>query len=245
MIYVYDENTKLEDLHRIPLRRPAKAGVRWKGIPHGVLAMVLTESITKRGWKITDTKFAVSPNEAEMAGAFQLEIPDINIPEGQKLALGLLTSNAMKRSLLMVAGTEVTCCENGLATGQIVLRRKHTTGFNLQNEIDESLTQYRREVSAIPNIVASLREYDLSNWEQCRILMTAGREKLMPWSRIGKVDAEYQKPTFAEHGRGTSWSLLQAFTHHVKENSPLTQMTAMNRFRELLPVARTEGGTKV
>ena len=57
----------------------------------------------------------------------------------------------------------------------------------------------------------------------------------MPWSRIGAVDKEYRQPTFAEHGRGTSWALLNAFTYTVKRNPALKQMEQMNRFRELLP----------
>tara|TARA_R110002020_G_scaffold115383_1_gene265294 strand:- start:2258 stop:3016 length:759 start_codon:yes stop_codon:yes gene_type:complete len=236
MITVYDANTKLEDLHHIPLRRPEKAGLRWQGIPHGALAKSLIAAIEKRGWEVKDTKFSVSPNETEMAGALDLKINDVKLPEGMSLSLGILTSNAMKRSLIMVAGANVACCLNGMATGQIVMRRKHTIGFNLENEIQDSLDNYRQQVSWTNQVVADLRETELPQGRADRVLMEAGRQRLMPWSRIGKVDKEYRNPTFAEHGKGTSWALLQAFTYHVKKNSPLTQMTSMNRFRGLLPV---------
>ena len=237
MITVYDANTKLEDLHHIALRRPEKAGLRWQGIPHGALVKSLIAAIEKRGWEVKDTKFSVSPNETEMAGALNLKINDVKLPEGLSLSLGILTSNAMKRSLLMVAGANVACCLNGMATGQIVMRKKHTIGFNLENEIQDSLDEYRKQVIGIDQVVADLKETELPQKEADRVLMEAGRQRLMPWSRIGKVDAEYRKPTFAEHGQGTSYALLQAFTYHVKKNAPLTQMTSMNRFRELLPVA--------
>ena len=240
MITVYDANTKLEDLHHIPLRRPEKAGLRWQGIPHGALVKSLIAAIEKRGWEVKDTKFSVSPNETEMAGALNLKINDVKLPEGLSLSLGILTSNAMKRSLLMVAGANVACCLNGMATGQIVMRKKHTIGFNLENEIQDSLDEYRKQVIGIDQVVADLKETELPQKEADRVLMEAGRQRLMPWSRIGKVDAEYRKPTFAEHGQGTSYALLQAFTYHVKKNAPLTQMTSMNRFRELLPVAPAE-----
>lgn len=240
MITVYDANTKLEDLHHIALRRPEKAGLRWQGIPHGALVKSLIAAIEKRGWEVKDTKFSVSPNETEMAGALNLKINDVKLPEGLSLSLGILTSNAMKRSLLMVAGANVACCLNGMATGQIVMRKKHTIGFNLENEIQDSLDEYRKQVIGIDQVVADLKETELPQKEADRVLMEAGRQRLMPWSRIGKVDAEYRKPTFAEHGQGTSYALLQAFTYHVKKNAPLTQMTSMNRFRELLPVAPAE-----
>ena len=240
MITVYDANTKLEDLHHIALRRPEKAGLRWQGIPHGALVKSLIAAIEKRGWEVKDTKFSVSPNETEMAGALNLKINDVKLPEGLSLSLGILTSNAMKRSLLMVAGANVACCLNGMATGQIVMRKKHTIGFNLENEIQDSLDEYRKQVIGIDQVVADLKETELPQKEADRVLMEAGRQRLMPWSRIGKVDAEFRKPTFAEHGQGTSYALLQAFTYHVKKNAPLTQMTSMNRFRELLPVAPAE-----
>jgi len=87
-------------------------------------------------------------------------------------------------------------------------------------------------------VVEDLRNNKLRPAQADEILMEAGRNRLMPWSRIGAVDKEYRNPTFAEHGRDTSWALLNAFTHTVKRNPPIEQMNQMNRFRALLPNAR-------
>ena len=129
----------------------------------------------------------------------------------------------------------------GSVTGIVTISLVTSGKFDdLENEIQDSLDEYRKQVIGIDQVVADLKETELPQKEADRVLMEAGRQRLMPWSRIGKVDAEYRKPTFAEHGQGTSYALLQAFTYHVKKNAPLTQMTSMNRFRELLPVAPAE-----
>lgn len=237
MITVFGANTNLNDLNRIPLQRPAKAGAYWQGIPHGALASALIDEIGTRGWGIADQRFAVSKDKADLAGAFTLDIKGLDAPEGQSLSLGFLTSNMMRRSLLLVVGTNVTVCNNGMATGEIVMQRKHTHGFQLFGEIEAALDQYVTKARGIGDVVTSLRERELSPVESDKILMDAGRSRLMPWSRIGAVDKEYRNPTFAEHGRDTSWALLNAFTHTVKRNPPIEQMNQMNRFRALLPTS--------
>jgi len=238
MITVYGANTSLADLNRIPLQRPAKAGAYWQGIPHGALASALVDEIGTRGWVIKGQRFAVSKDKADLAGAFTLDIKGLDAPEGQELSLGFLTSNMMRRSLLLVVGTNVVVCNNGMATGEIVMQRKHTHGFQLFGEIEAALDQYVAKARGINEVVEDLRNNKLRPAQADEILMEAGRNRLMPWSRIGAVDKEYRNPTFAEHGRDTSWALLNAFTHTVKRNPPIEQMNQMNRFRALLPNAR-------
>jgi hypothetical protein len=235
MITVFGANTTLEDLQRIPLVRPPKAGAYWQGVPHGALVNTLSDEIRSRGWTITDQKFSLSKDKGDLVGAFGLKIKGVDAPEGQSLSLGFITSNMMRVSLKLLVGTNVAVCSNGMATGEIVMQRKHTHGFNMIQEIEYSLDQYIPRAHKINHIVEGLQETVLSSTRSDEILMEAGRNRLMPWSRIGAVDKEYRNPTFAEHGKDTSWALLNAFTHTVKRNPPLQQMEQMNRFRELLP----------
>ena len=237
MITVFGANTTVDDLNAVKLERPTKAGAYWQGIPHGALVNTLADEIRSRGWDVTEQRFSLSKDKGDLAGAFGLNIKDVNLPEGQSLSLGFLTSNMMRRSLMVVVGSKVAVCNNGMATGEIVMQRKHTSGFNLIGEIESALDQYVDKANKISGIVAGMRETELSPTQSDEILMEAGRQRLMPWARIGAVDKEYKNPTFAEHGRGTSWALLNAFTYTVKRNPAMEQMNQMNRFRELLPTA--------
>lgn len=241
MITVYGANITAADLNHVRLDRPAKAGNYWEGIQHGTLVSAFSDEIRSRGWKITDERFSLSKDKADLAGAFGLEIEGVDPPEGQTLSIGFMTSNAMRISTKVLVGTNVTVCHNGLATGEIVMQKKHTHGFNLFQEIEYSLDQYIPKARKINHIVTGLQEAELSPTNADEILMEAGRNRLMPWSRIGAVDKEYRNPTFAEHGTGTSWALLNAFTHTVKRNPPMQQMEQMNKFRELLPYRDEDG----
>jgi len=237
LITVYGANTELHDLHKIALEAPEGAGSYWQGIQHGDLADTIIDEAHSRGWEINDMKFSVDKSGTELAAGFGVVIPKVDVPKGMSLGLGILTSNARKRSLKMVVGATIACCHNGMATGEIVLNKRHTTGFDIFDEIDSALTVYAERVLEMPATVASLRECKLASYQAEAILMDAGRSNVMSWSRICKVDSEYRTPTFSEHGTGTSWALLNAFTHIAKELPVLQQMDRMNQFRELLPVA--------
>jgi hypothetical protein len=237
MITVYGSNANADQLRAIPLETPDNAGRYWQGIQHGRLVDVLSMQIRNRGWEITESRFSLSKDQADLAGAFKMRLPGVDTPEGMDLSLGFVTSNALRKSLKMVVGAVVQVCNNGMATGEIVMQKKHTKQFSLSDEIQKSLDVYEVKSQTIKETVTRLRERELSPTEADEILMEAGRNHLMPFSRIGLVDAEYRKPTFEEHGRGTSWALLNAFTYIVKKNPVHAQMNQMNKFRELLPTA--------
>lgn len=229
------QSTTHEQLHDIKTKRPERAGRVWSGIPHGELVDAFHDEVRLRGWTITSEQYALNPTHTDLAGAMELVVPGVEAPEGHTLSLGFLTSNNMRRSLKVVVGTRVLVCHNGMATGQILMNRKHTTGFNLYDEMDEALDTYVEKAMGISQVVEQLRARNLTANESEHILMTAGRAGIMPWSRIGQVDAEYSHPTYADHNERTCYGLLQAFTHIVKKNPPLEQMQQMNSFRSLLP----------
>jgi hypothetical protein len=239
MITVIGADITLEQLHQVEVKEPANVGGRWQGFQHGQLVCIIMDEIRARGWKINDMQFAMSKDEADLAGAFALSIPKIESIAGQDYSLGFLTSNAQRRALKMVVGTRVACCCNGMVTGEIILNLKHTRTNEafLIDEISNASARYLNKAQEIPLMINRMRERELGKEEASELLLEAGRLKLLPWARIGCVDQEYRHPTFGEHGKNNSWALLNAFTHIVKEQNPLNQMDRMNRFRELLPLA--------
>lgn len=235
MFTVFGSDTSLKEVMEQKCERPERAGRYWQGVSHKDLVLGLYDEISYRGWMVTEERYALSKSGSELAGALTLDSTDIDLPDGQTLSLGFLNSNAMKRSLRIVVGTNVVCCNNGMCTGEIVMARKHTKGMNLFDELAGAMNRYVTCAKNVKTTVAGLREAELSSKDAEHILMDAGRQKMMPWSRIGEVDAEYREPRFKEHGEDTSWALLNAFTYVVKKNPPLNQMGQINSFRALLP----------
>ena len=239
MISVYGANITLDELHEVKVVRPEFAGRQWEGFQHGELVDIIVDEIKSRGWRVNEMKFSLSQDKADLAGAFDITIPKLPQIPGQEYSLGFLTSNMQRRALKMVVGTTVKCCTNGMATGEIVLNLKHTSSNvdYLCDEIGGAAGRYFEKAREIPVLVERMRERSLNQAEAADLLMQAGHAKLLPWAKIGAVDSEFRNPTFAEHGKNTSWALLNAFTYTVKEQNPMGQMDRMNRFREMLPLA--------
>lgn len=234
MITVIGSNTTYEQLADIPLTRPSRAGSVWRGVPHHDLVEAVLEECRMRKWKVNEMKFALSEDKADLAGAIALTIPSIKAPEGMDLSLGVLTSNALRRRMRIVVGAEVRVCHNGMCTGEVVMCRKHTSRLDLYREVEEGLNLYLERAKTIPDTVKVLREKELPQPTADHFLLEAGRQSLLPWSRIGQVDKQYRHPRFAEHGKGTAWALLNAFTWVVKQSNPLRQMDQINQFRQML-----------
>jgi len=237
MITVYGIPTSLDELRRIPLVRPEKAGCRWKGVQHGEAVDAIIDETSTRGWSIGDMKFSLNKDNTELAGGMDLVIPEIDPPDGQRFSLGILTSNARTRAMRLYVGTMISICNNGMATGEMILTRKHERTFNFVEELEPALDSYFLAAKQIPLMVERLKETKIGPSEAEHILMEAGRRKLMPWAHIGLVDKEFRLPRHADHGSGTSWALLQSFTEIVKRSPPRMQMDAMNSFRDMLPLA--------
>lgn len=251
MIHVHGKSITLNQLKKVKPSIPKTlqtrfdkgytSGMLWKPIPHHVLAKIIIDEVHRRGWKVLDSRFTLSKDQCDMAAAFDLHVPGVSsrMPKGQSLALGLLTSNAMRRPLKLVVGTTVAVCNNGMATGEILLKKKHTLNLDLAEELPPMLDRYLKKSRAIPKIVAGLKGYKLEPEEADHLILEAGRKDILPWNRISEVDREYRNPTFPEHGRDTSWALLQAFTYCIKATAVMSQMDRMVRFRKMLPTAET------
>ena len=239
MITVCGPKVTLADLHKIEPVTPANAGRRWKPIQHGELVDAIQDEVTTRGWTIIQERYTTARKGADMAGALLLDgVESVPVVPGIRLALGFLTSNARRKALQITVGGEVMCCANGMCTGNIILNRVHDHTVDLPEELEIALNQYTTAAKDIPDTVQGLRERVLAPGEASEILMETGRRGLVGWTAIGRVDKEFRRPTFEEHGRDTSWALLNAFTYAARQNiNPTRQMETYSTFQQMLPVA--------
>ena len=243
MITVHGANITRAELSKIKPVTPENAGRRWCAIPHGKLLYAIRREVLSRGWEIKEQLLSTARDGADMAGALLIEkVRGVRVVPGTSLAIGFLHSNARRKAVQLTVGASVTCCANGLCTGNILLNRVHDHTIDLSAEIKCAVDGYVEAAARIPNIVRGLKEHGLAPDEASEILMEAGRKRLVGWAAIGRVDVEYRRPTFAEHGRNTSWALLNAFTYAARANIAATrQMEVYNTFRQILPVGQTDG----
>lgn len=236
MIHVYDKNATLEDLRKVELVPPKGAGSHWQGIQHGELVDTIIDECRLKGWQPGDMAFSLARKGADMVGAVELRMPGLEPPEGMGFNVGIVTSNARRKSLQLMVGATVTICHNGLATGQVVVKRKHTGAFDLSEEIDRGLDDYAKQAAGMAQQVERLRSLTISNAKAAEIIGQAGQEEIMARGRLWDVAREFMAPSH-DHGLGTGWTLLNAFTLVAKQSPPSQQMQSMNRFRQLVLAA--------
>lgn len=233
---VNGKNLTDAQLKKMELRRPTFVSDRWQGIPHFDLVNTLEERMSEAGWKFENRTVAVDKTGFDMVGAWNVDVPGIDKMEDQKLAIGFQHSNRCKRSLRLMVGSTVFVCTNGLATGEIVLAKKHTIGLDLVEQIDEGLVRYVEAAKLLKVRTDAMKATELTDEQVDHILMEAGRNKLIGWSFLGDVSEEYLHPTYADNGSKTSWGLYNAFTHILKKTCVNRQLKLLYRFQKMIPV---------
>ena len=237
MITIHNANTSFSQLKQVELKTPERAGSVWKGIPHYDLVATMRRQLRKRKISVNNMKFSLSKGGSNCVGAFDLDVPDIETPEGITHSIGFLNYNDMRKPLELVSGATVKICHNGLVIGTQILRKKHTSHFPLSTAIDGAITQYLTEITDLGSVVQSMKDKTVSTNKACRLMMDAGKLGLIPWTRIKDVHQEFTEPSHTEHGKGTAWTLMNAFTAISKQSPAHRQMYEMNQIRELILAA--------
>jgi len=235
MITVYNKNVDQDVLNEVELVRPERARKYWCGIKHGDLVENIKNKLIDKNFTIDGEAYSLNNAKTDLVGGFDVSHPTINPGGGQTLSFGFSTSNAMMKKLQIYVGSKISVCTNGFVTGEVVMDRKHTINLDLLTALDEALVNYMEKATQIPVITKGLVEYELTQRQSDLILMHAGRSGVLPWSRIGQVEKEYRHPTYADHNVKSSWGLLNAATHIIKQSPAQLQMSQMNQIRAMLP----------
>ncbi len=241
MITTKEKPATLAQLKKIEVVKGDWLGDRWAGIQHGELVQAIHTSLDKHKIKINNE--AWYPNgrfEGRLHGTMELAIPKHVPMKGTTFCLGVQHSNLGDHALKFAVGAKVFVCSNGMVTGDYAVKRKHTVGIDLQETIDNGIATYLTRISEIKVVTAKMQAIEMSRDEVDHVLMQAGREGLMSWSRIGMVDEEYSKPTFNDFKERDAWSLYNAFTFIMQKMPPHYHIAGMNRFREILIGAEAE-----
>jgi Domain of unknown function (DUF932) len=225
---ILSAHTNTELVTRETLRAlPAVIGTdSFKPVAHIELIETFERQFNDRGINIVREQFALSKNGMRLFGTFDLTLNGV---EGMAAALGFRTANNRTMALQGIAGMRVFVCDNMAFSGQtIVLRRKHTSGLNLLDEIVEALDQYEIHYKKLKLEIGSLQNCFLDDIKSKVLLHDIFAKQIMPVRYFPSVSDVYfnqyvnsEEPKYAAFRERTAWNLLNAFTEVAKE-MPLT-----------------------
>lgn len=200
-------------------------------LPHQDMAQIVMDECRLRGWEVLGERFVLTANKQDVVGSFQLCVPGAGIPPGFVLAVGLANSYSDRsRSRLYVGATEKSTSTT-VVTAEVVLPRRLKEQFDPHAVLlKAAVRQCEEEILRLPDAVSGWKGRMLGERELEHLLITAGRQRVLPWERIGMVDKQYH----AGKGRNV-WTLLGAFSHVVKRSPAHKQMGLRYRFGRLLP----------
>lgn len=232
MLYLSPDRTRtVEQLRRIPVPTEpgwstrGGGGSRWKPVNHGELVDTLFEEVERAGLRCAEHAWGVNDAGTDLFGSVVFERPGGRVlPEGTALSLALRHSNAGRYALTFGFGGRVLVCSNGLLVAEHTVSRKHTTNVRLEEPIREGLERLLEGTERTASFVARLRATRVNKRLADRILVEAARTDVLPWSKLGKVDALWRdnpEPTFRPR---TAWSLYNCFTEVLKQTGPARQL---------------------
>lgn len=191
----------------------------WKPIPHSMLVDCIEETLNRNHLQIAKEEYAVQSEGNKLFGVMTLSSEF----GGYALALGLRTSNDKSFPVQMIAGARVFVCDNLAFSGDVImLRRKHTAGLNIREEVAGGIQRAVAKFADVSTSVDRMKAIDLTGKDvaaKAKIL-DAAVKGVMPLRLIPSVYENYFEPKHEEFRPRNAWSLHNAFTEAFKELKP-------------------------
>lgn len=197
----------------------------FRPIPHIELVDMLDTVLNQQSIHIREEQFALRRDGAVLFGVLQLAYGETG--DGMA-ALGLRTGNNKTMSLQICAGFSVFVCDNLAFRGDLIaLKRKHTSGLNLKEELTLAVIRFQEHFGRLTGEITSLKAQTLGDLEAKAMIHDVFAQGLVPLRFLPEVSKQYFEPQLPEFEARNAWSLHNAFTGAAKEMLMPTRMSAI------------------
>lgn len=226
------------------LPKPKSMGPRHAPVPHHRLVETLTGVLEDAHLHIQREEFATYQDGAKLFGVMDLSSSnglDSWSRRGTSFALGLRGSTDESLSLQIAVGNRVFVCDNMAFSGEyIALKRKSTTGLNLESELRDAVERYKVQTASLVERLDRAKEIELPEQRAKALIFDEFRSKTLPFAKLPKVAGWYFDPpadaTDVSEFPQTLYSLVQAFTRECRSLKPRRKFEATTRIGHLLTV---------
>lgn len=230
------DSDKLLALSELPTTapRPDRAGDRWRGIPHRELADTVRQAITDRKWGFENERYSIHGNK--FIGYMDIKTGHEGDPDVAH-GIGWLHSNDRRHALRMAVGGRVLVCDNGVVAGDVVVGRTHSKNLDLRQLVEDALGRYRAEQRQMDKMIARFKQRTVKPDNVPRFLIELARDKVIPWSGLGPLDAILVADMAKQKRPLSAWEIYNHFTLWVKKFPDTTIPDRINKMREKLEAA--------
>ena len=210
----------------------------WRPVPHIDVVNTLTDRAAARGLKIKAERFAVLDGTLYPKPGMQIEltgaklfgsldfapIPGMPFPAGMTPSCGVRNSHDKSFALSILSGARVFICANGVLSAEHIIARKHTSGLDLGQSIDQALDAFMESIRGFNEMYERLHAWKLRKTTAQSVVVELARAGAFSSSDILPVLQEYETPEHSEFAERNGWSLYNAATARMKAQSPARQV---------------------
>lgn len=190
----------------------------WKPVPHIEVVNAVSEVVRAHKWQITKEQYGLAREGQKMFGV--MEINKTSSPEWTR-CIGIRNSHDKSFSAGLTAGICVMVCSNLAFGGTTVLKRRHTSGFELTELVDRAISELENEFLITETICEEMKVLYLKDDDDARVrIVRAAELGVINSSDILPVFREFKQPQHDEFLEPTRWSLMNAMTEVVKKYTP-------------------------
>lgn len=192
----------------------------WDPVQHHEIMDLVMEEFANRQWHLTKQTTTKANFDQDLSASFLFDhMETIKQIPNFDFFLGLTTSTNKHKRIKLYGGLSIDrIC---VVTKTILPSRIKTRG-RFEEEIRRGLDVFLGHVKYDANdIVRYLMNYRLSptSFEYKNIILNLGRKKILPWSRVGVVDAVYQKMNVQ-----ALWELLICVSCQIQKAPAIKQL---------------------
>ena len=190
----------------------------WRPVPHIDVIEAVSKVIRAHDWNIEGEKFGLASEGQKMFGV--MELSSSSSPDWHR-CIGLRNSHDKSLAVGLSAGIVVCVCSNLAFGGTTVIKRKHTSRFELTDLIDRAVASLEDDFLTMESVSEDLKDIYLKNDDEARSsIVRAAELGVINSSDILPVYREFKSPSHVEFREPTRWSLLNSITEIVKKYSP-------------------------
>jgi hypothetical protein len=163
------------------------------------------------------------------------------------MALGLRQGNDLSYAIEIVAGQRIFVCDNLALYGEVIaVRRKHTSGLRLQEELAAGIDRYLEYVGRLVDGIAALKEREIGNAEAKRAIYDVFAQRVLPLRFFDDVDRAYFRPEagWTDCQPRTLWAVHNACTRAARDLPMNVKLQATTRLGRLFGLGRTREQTQ-
>jgi hypothetical protein len=193
----------------------------WYPLRHGALIDEVKTHLTGSRYNITQEHHVLSHGGQRYFGLLELQ-HESSKHDDYGWVVGIRNSHDQKFSAGLLAGSQVTICDNLAFFGEVNVTRKHTknAASDLQRLTAGAVGELSKKLGHVDNRIATYKKHELRDMDAHDLIMRGVDCQAIPNSRIPAVLKGWRKPEHEVFEERSVWSLFNSFTDALKGTDP-------------------------